>query len=267
MMTHSLTTSPLRGIFIDLEGVLHIGTQMIEGADEVLQQLRKKGFILRFLTNTSTQSRANLQQKLTQIGLNIELYEILNTPRATARYLQQQQLARYRLILSPETQPDFLAYPSQILSNDEPLQAIVIGDTPELWTHEVLTTIFTRLMNDNCELITLHKNKFWQTSDGLKLDIGALIAGLEYASGKTATVIGKPSATFFTVALNDAQLTANEVIMIGDDIDSDIGGCQNCGITGVLVKTGKYRAEYAEKSSIKPHLVIDSIKNILDYLI
>jgi len=94
------------------------------------------------------------------------------------------------------------------------------------------------------------------------MDIGAFIAGLEYASNQDAMIIGKPSQDFFDAVLNDMQLQAEEVVMIGDDIDSDIGGAQAAGIRGALVKTGKYRAAYTEASAIKPDFIIDSVVDL-----
>ena len=108
-------------------------------------------------------------------------------------------------------------------------------------------------------MIALHKGKFWQTEDGLQMDIGAFVAGLEYVTGQTATVIGKPSRTFFETALIDMGVKPARAAMIGDDIDSDIGGAQAAGMKGILVKTGKYREELVNKSSVKPNVVVDSI--------
>jgi len=94
------------------------------------------------------------------------------------------------------------------------------------------------------------------------MDIGSFIAGLEYASGSRSMIIGKPSPDFFQIALDDMRLKPSEVIMIGDDIDSDIGGAQSAGIKGALVRTGKFRQPYFEVSVIKPDWLIDSIKDL-----
>ena len=94
------------------------------------------------------------------------------------------------------------------------------------------------------------------------MDIGAFIHGLEYASNRQAMMIGKPSVDFFNIALADMQLSISEVLMIGDDIDSDIGGAQQAGIKSVLVRTGKYRQAYADASNIKPDLLLDSIADL-----
>ena len=112
------------------------------------------------------------------------------------------------------------------------------------------------------KLIAIHKNRFWQTEGGLQMDIGGFIDALEYASGVRAMIIGKPSPDFFQAALDDMGLKASETAIIGDDIDTDVGGGQQSGLRGILVKTGKYRQAYAERSTIKPDLTIDSIRDL-----
>lgn len=115
---------------------------------------------------------------------------------------------------------------------------------------------------NGAELVALHRNKFWQTEAGLQMDIGAFVAGLEYVTGKSATVLGKPSPEFFAAALSRIGLKPGETAIIGDDIDTDIGTAQTLGIMGILVKTGKYRAAYAQASGITPDLVLDSIADL-----
>jgi HAD superfamily hydrolase (TIGR01458 family) len=138
---------------------------------------------------------------------------------------------------------------------------VVIGDIGNAWTYDLLNNVF-RLVTNGAELVALHRNKFWQTEAGLQMDIGAFVAGLEYVTGKTATVTGKPSPEFFAAALSRIGLKPGEVAMIGDDIDTDIGAAQAQGMMGILVKTGKYREAYVRASKIKPDLVLDSIADM-----
>jgi ribonucleotide monophosphatase NagD (HAD superfamily) len=94
------------------------------------------------------------------------------------------------------------------------------------------------------------------------MDIGGFVEALEYTSNTKAKIIGKPSSDFFRIALSDMGLQPDEVAIIGDDIDVDVGGGQQAGLTGILVKTGKYRQDYADESPIKPDYLIDSIKDL-----
>lgn len=129
------------------------------------------------------------------------------------------------------------------------------GGPPQSWTYPLLNKIFNMLITGS-KMIALHKGKFWQTASGLTLDIGIFVAGLEYVTGQTATVIGKPSKTFFELALRDLGVPASKAAMIGDDLDNDIAGAQAVGMKAILVKTGKYREELVKKAKVKADLIL-----------
>ena len=122
------------------------------------------------------------------------------------------------------------------------------------------------MVRGGAEIVALHKGRYWQTEHGLQVDIGVFVAGLEYATGKPATVIGKPSATFFRMGLKDLGVDPESVVMVGDDIEADVGGAQRAGVRGVLVRTGKYRPDDLERSDLAPDAVITSIADLVDCL-
>jgi len=248
----------IKGILFDLDGVLYVGSKRITGSLEAINRVRNSGKKCRFITNTSTLSRGSLQRKLEKLGFKIMLEEIISAPQAAKIYLQQFADPVCHLLLADDVKSDFNSFRQSLNHVD----FVIIGDIGNAWSYKMLNDVFNLLIN-GAELIAIHKNRFWQTEHGLQMDVGAFIAALEYASGKSAVLIGKPSDDFFQMALNDMALSANEVAIIGDDIDSDVGGGQNAGLTGILVKTGKYRKEYADKSEIVPDLVLDSIADLV----
>lgn len=250
----------IRGILFDLDGVFYVGNQPIADADKVIAHVRRKQLPCRFVTNTTTQSRASIAQKLQALGLPIHSQEIISTPSAALMYLRQQGYSCCHLLVSDEVRHEFEDFPCSDVNPD----AVVIGDIGDAWNYALINNVFKMLMG-GAELIALHKNKFWQTEHGLRMDIGAFVAGLEYVTGKQATIIGKPSPAFFQLAIKQLQLPATQVVMIGDDIDSDVGGAQRAGLSGVLVRTGKFRPEYASASSIEPDWVIDSVADLIEF--
>lgn len=256
------TLAHIKGILFDLDGVLYVGPKRIDGALEAINIVRNSAIKCRFITNTSTLSRVSLKQKLEKLGFNILLEEIISAPQAAKIYLQKFAPDHVNpvchLLLADDVKNDFSAFSQSVKHAD----FVIIGDIGDAWSYEMLNDIFNLLVN-GAELIAIHKNRFWQTEHGLQMDIGAFIAALEYASGKSAVIIGKPSIDFFQMALNDMSLSASEVAIIGDDIDSDIGGGQLAGLTGILVKTGKYRKEYTANSEVVPDLVLDSIADLV----
>ena len=255
--------STIKGILFDLDGVLYVGSRAIEGAVQAIDKVRASQVPCRFITNTSTLSLVSLQKKINALGFSIPAEEIISAPQAALLYLKHQQdLASQhdlvcRLLLADDVKKDF----KDIRQSDTTADYIVIGDIGNAWSYQLLNELFNCLINGT-KLIAIHKNRFWQTELGLQMDIGGFIEALEYASGVKAMIIGKPSTDFFQAALDDMGLSAREVAIIGDDIDADVGGGQQAGLKGVLVKTGKYRQSYAESSMIKPDLIIDSIADL-----
>ncbi len=247
----------VKGILFDLDGVLYTGSSPISGAIDAVNTIRASGMPCRFVTNTSTLSLASLHSKLNALGFSIPASEIISAPQATLLYLKQQAHATCRLLLADDVKKDFNVLPQSSADADY----IVIGDIGNAWSYTLLNDVFNALMN-GAKLITIHKNKFWQTEQGLQMDIGGFVEALEYASGVKAMVIGKPSPEFFKIALDDLGLAPAEAMMVGDDIDVDVGGGQQVGLTGVLVKTGKYRQHYAEASAIRPDVLIDSVADL-----
>lgn len=251
------TLSSIKGILFDLDGVLYIGSHAIEGAVEAVKKIRNSGILCRFVTNTSTLSLSSLQQKINALGFSIPANEIISAPHATLLYLKNQHDPVCRLLLAEDVKQDFKA----LRQSSTAANYIVIGDIGDSWTYSLLNEVFNCLAN-GAKLIAIHKNRFWQTEHGLQMDIGGFIDALEYASGVKAMIIGKPSADFFRIALNDIGLNPEEVAIIGDDIDADIGGGQQVGLKGILVKTGKYRQPYTDASAVKPNLIISSINEL-----
>lgn len=243
-----------KGLLIDLDGTIYVGENVIDGAVEAIEQLRRKNIPFRFTTNTTTCSTRSLCEKLRQLGIPVDKREFFGTIDAAVRYLRQHDSPKCYLLLSDDPMEDFAEFPK---SQDRP-DFVVIGDIGKLWDYDLMNRVF-HMLHSGARLVALHKGKFWQTKDGLRMDIGAFVAGLEYVSGQTAVVIGKPSKQFYNLAVEELGLVTPEVAMIGDDIESDVGGAQSAGLIGLLVKTGKYRQESAANSSVKPDLLLSSI--------
>jgi HAD superfamily hydrolase (TIGR01458 family) len=244
----------VKGFLFDLDGVFHIGDELIPGAVEALGALRSRGFACRFATNTTTVSLGSLHRRIAGMGLPVEKDEIFSSPQAAIRYLRRQKNPVCHLVLTDDAKKDFAEFPQ----SDTRPAFVVMGDVEEKWNRTLLNSIF-RMLIGGAALLALHKGKYWETKEGLRLDIGVFVAGLEYVTGRQAIVMGKPSPEFFHQALSDMGLSPREVVMIGDDIDSDVGGAQKAGMRGVLVRTGKYREDLAARSPVRPDAVISSI--------
>ncbi|MBN2328403.1 MAG: TIGR01458 family HAD-type hydrolase [Candidatus Omnitrophica bacterium] len=253
--------SPIRGFLIDLDGVIYIDDDVIPGAAESIQYLKENHIPCRFLTNTTIQSLGNLYKKVQRLHLPIEKDEIISPPAAAVRYLRKQKNPSCHLVIMEETREDF----AEFRETDDHPDYVVIGKIGDRWNYSLMNQLFSMLV-EGASLIALHKDRCTMKKTGLHIEFGAFVAGLEYASGKQAYVVGKPSPAFFQSALDDMGLAPEEVVMIGDDILSDVSGAQNVGMRGFLVQTGKYNKDWAKSSSIQPDQIIPSIAEIPNLL-
>lgn len=204
---------------------------------------------------------ASLQKKINALGFSISADFVISAPQATLLYLKGQHDPVCRLLLAEDIKKDF----KEFCQSNKSADYIVIGDIGDTWSYPLLNEVFNCLMN-SAKLIAIHKNRFCQTEHGLQMNIGGFIDGLEYESSVKAMIIGKPSPDFFRVALHDMGLEPDEIAIVEDDIDVDVGGGQQAGLKGMLVKTGKYRQRYAEASAVKPGFTLDSIADLPELL-
>ncbi|GAB4570435.1 MAG: TIGR01458 family HAD-type hydrolase [Anaerolineae bacterium] len=249
--------SDVEAIVFDLDGTLYNGDVPIPGAREVLEALRALGKPVRFLTNTTSRGRRSLVDKLTGLGFQVSLDEIYSPPWAAGEYLRSENASAYLLVQEGALE-DFQGVP---VDEEQPAY-VVVGDLGDEWTFERLNRAFRLILEGGAGLIGLGRSRYWRAPDGLRLDAGPFVAALEYATGRAATIIGKPEPMLFQVAVQDLGVSPERVAMVGDDIDVDVRGAQRAGLRGVLVRTGKFRqADLAR--GVWPDLVLDSVTDLV----
>jgi HAD superfamily hydrolase (TIGR01458 family) len=254
----------VHGFLIDLDGVLYTGRTPVTGAKEALRALEKGGYAYYFISNSTRRRRSSIADKLRQMGFDIDPSKIL-TPAVVAVQLMLQQKKNSCLLLSTgDISLDFIE--KGIIIDDRHADTVVVADAGEAFTYHSLTDAL-RLLLAGGELLALERDRFWMGDEGLMLSAGPFVVALEFASGKRSRLIGKPAKEFFLQGIRELQLDPGVVVMIGDDIASDIIGAKACGMRGILVKTGKYREEEAQRSPIRPDLIIDSIGALPSYLV
>lgn len=244
------------GFLFDLNGVFYEDENIISGANETIDWLKKNGIPHKFISNNSTLSRKLFVEKLKKIGLKINISDVITSNYAGVLTIKKMGLKNCKLIMTEEAKLDYKKFQLQ----NKKIDAIVIGDIGEKWSFSLMN----ELMNDvisGAEIIALHKGKYYQSQGKLKIDCGAFVAGLEYSTSKKAISIGKPKKSFFDLAAFD--LGTNKICLVGDDLHNDIEGGQKMGYKTILVKTGKYRQNIFDKSKIKPDFCIPSIKELI----
>jgi len=254
----------MAAILLDVDGVLHVSREPIAGGADAVRRLREAGHRLRFVTNTTTQTRASLVEELRGMGIELDDEELQTAPRAAASVLAGRRVLALTMhaIVGEFEGVEFVG---------EDAEAVLVGgadETPEtnlVFSYMNLARAFHEL-DAGADLYCLHKNRWWQTKHGPLLDAGAFVAGLEYAANTEAIVLGKPSTAYFEAALQALDADAGLTWMVGDDVEADIAGAQAHGMRTILVRTGKFRPDVVEATRIRPDGIISSIAQLPDWL-
>jgi HAD superfamily hydrolase (TIGR01458 family) len=251
----------MTAILLDIDGVLHVSGEQIPGAADAVRALRADGHRLRFVTNNTTRARAGLARDLQAIGIELAEDEVSTTPIAAGKLLEGM---RVLALTMASVREDLAAHVTLV---EDGVEAVLLGgadetaETGEVFAYEKLNRAYAAL-SDGARLVCLHKNRWWQTAAGPQLDAGAFVAGLEYAAEVEAEIVGKPTAAYFETALAELDATPSESVMVGDDVEADIGGAKRIGMRGVLVRTGKFRPAALEEADPQPDAVLDSIAEL-----
>jgi HAD superfamily hydrolase (TIGR01458 family) len=247
----------MASILLDVDGVLHVSGDPIPGAVDAVAELRRKGHTLRFVTNNSTRPRERLAEELNTMGFELEEDELQTTPSAAARELEGK---RVLALVMAAIVPDLAGLE---LVGDH-ADAVLVGGCDEtlepnqVFSYMNLARAFAEIQM-GAAFYCLHKNRWWQTSRGPMLDGGAFVAGLEYATGVEATVLGKPSPSYFAAALDALDAEPDRTWLVTDDLEADIRGARLFGMRTALVRTGKFRPETLETADPAPDIVVSSL--------
>jgi HAD superfamily hydrolase (TIGR01458 family) len=247
------------GLLIDLDGVLYVGNQPVRGAREAIGTLIERGYPFRCISNTTRKCRKTIAGQLSSMGFAIPEELIFTPPRAAIAYMRAAGKDRFHLLTTGDVDRDFTD--AGTMNPPGPADFVIVGDAGDALTYNSLNAAFRQIM-DGAGLIALERDRYWMAHDGLALSAGPFVAALEYATGVQAVVVGKPSRSFFDLALADMGLRPDQVAMIGDDISTDIAGAQAAGMRGILVRTGKFRQESLMNSGVRPDRIIDSVAHL-----
>ena len=247
----------VHGVLLDLDGTLFVGDRLVPGAADAVAAIRRGGLPMRFGTNTTRMSRASLVERMQRLGLELEAEEVLTAPLAAASWLEKKGLWNVSLCVPEATHDDF----SHFTVNETSPQAVVVGDLGAGWDFGRLNRAFNHII-EGAEFVALQRNRYWNTGHGLALDAGAFVMALEYATGREATIMGKPSPAFFQAAADSMGVDLFNLAVVGDDIGTDVAGAQACDAAAVLVRTGKFQEDDLSRATVKPDLILDSVASL-----
>lgn len=252
----------VKGVLLDLSGVLYDGDRPVPGSVEAVGRLRDGGLPVRFLTNSTRSPRRKLLEKLRGMGFEVEDGEVFTPASAACEMLRKKDLKAH-LLIHPDLEEDFEGFGGR-----DDAGAVVVGDAGPYFSFDALNAAFRVLVN-GAEFYALAANRTFRDADGeLSMDAGAFVAALEYASGRRAEVLGKPAKAFFAAALEDMGVEAEQAVMVGDDVESDVAGALRAGLgRAVLVQTGKYREGDEDREEPAPSCVAADLSKAVDWIL
>ena len=266
---HTWISPQIKGLLIDITGVLYESNDQggvpISGSIEALRNLKETAEIkIRLLTNETQITKMSLCKKLNQLGFDSVTPEMIISPGPAVREILHQRNLRPFLLVHPDAHGDY-----EGISIEDP-NCVVLGDAADYFTYENMNKAFhvlTSKPHHEMSFFSLGYGSCYRHSGALVLDVAPFAKALEFASGIQPEIVGKPSPLFFKSAVHDMQLNPQDCVMIGDDIVSDVGGAQNCGIRGVQVRTGKFKPEWENHLQVQPDGIVDNFAEAVDLVL
>jgi len=273
-----LALDGVRALLLDLDGVIVVAGDAVPGSPEAIARLEARGTPYRIVTNTSAVSRDTMSRWAARLGATIPPERFQSALSASAAWTARTfPGAPLYVLASDDAKLEFAG--QHLLTHDEAggkgatAAAVIVGDSPEEASFDNLNRAF-RLVRGGARLVGMHRNPWWLTPDGPTLDSGAYVAGLEFATETRAVTIGKPSATFFSMAVEDLRrqvgrdLARSDIAMVGDDVRTDIRAAQRVGLRGIFVRSGKHDladvdASVAERGGRRPDAIAASLADVV----
>lgn len=255
------------GVLFDIDGVLTTSWEPIPGAAETLQLLADSQIARSFLTNTTARTRAQIAATLSGGGMAVHADEIITAAVLTADFVRSRYPdARCFLVNSGQIAEDMPGIDIMRADRADTPDVVLLGGAGPEYDHVTLSRVYD-WMAQGVPVVAMHRSTSWDTTAGLRIDTGMYLIGMEQTSGRDATGVGKPAPAGFLSAAARLGVEPEEMYMVGDDLNNDVLAAQVVGMTGVLVRTGKFRQDTldrwaADEFTMQPNHVVDSVVDL-----
>jgi HAD superfamily hydrolase (TIGR01450 family) len=265
------------GVLFDIDGVLVTSWKPIPGAAEALRVLGDNRMACSYLTNTTTRTRQQIADALTDAGISVRADEVITSAVLTADFVRSSYPdGRCFLVNSGQIAEDMAGIDlvdSEAFGPDavpETPDVVLLGGAGPEYSHLTLSRVYD-WMAQGVPVVAMHRSTAWNTTEGLRIDTGMYLIGMEETSGRKATAVGKPAPAGFLAAAGRLGVEPEQMYMVGDDLNNDVLAAQVVGMTGVLVRTGKFRQDTldrwaADEFAMQPNHILDSVADLPELL-
>ena len=244
-----------RGIILDLDGTVYRGNEAVPGAAAFIRDLHTRGIVIRYVTNRANRSADTVCRQLTDMGLSCEPADVITSAAATADFLKPGPV----YVIGESGLLDELARKGFVI--DEAAAETVIVSFDRKFSYDKLA-IATRLICNGAKFVATNPDSALRVEGGISPGTGSLVAAVEAATGAKPLVIGKPGRLIFDMTLRDMGLTADEVIAVGDNLDTDIPAGVASGIRTAFILTGVSTREDLAQAPVQPTWVVEDYEEL-----
>lgn len=255
------------GFLIDLDGTIYKGNELIPGAKEFVDFLIQEDIPHRFLTNNSSKTPEAISGNLSQLGLDLPSNKIITSAVTTANYLLEKFNKADKVFVIGE-KGLISAITSVGFEITENTPRIVVIGLDRNFNYQKLKTAVYAIYN-GANFIATNTDPVLLTEDGIIPGTGALVEAVRYETKIDPIIIGKPNKYIFMYAIEDINLDKSRIIMIGDNIKTDIFGANQQDIRSILTLTGitgKIELSHVDVN-LRPNLVVDSLLSVKNQMI
>jgi len=273
----------VKAVIFDLDGVLYRGGELCPGASQGTAAVREDGVAVLFMTNNASRTPDQVAEHLRSFGIEAHADEVLNSSQVGAAHLAQMAGsgndstdAGDPLVLAVGgpgvaaalREEGFSCIPAAEVPDEgpsRPFWAVLQGYGPEMLVHDLHEVAYA--VNDGAVWVATNADSTLPTSRGLAPGNGALLAAVTHGTGLTPEVVGKPFPRSYGIALDRLGLSADEVLAVGDRLDTDIEGARAAGLSSALVLTGVHgRADMKSASAEQqPDVVVERIIDLREH--
>lgn len=243
-----------KAVLLDIDGVLTTSWQPLPGALKTLDWLNEQRIDFRLLTNSSSKTRCGIADLLGDCAMPVGESHILTAVTSAVRYLKDRGWGPNCFVINEGDIAEDLD--GLAVTNATSADVVLLGGAGPSLGYSDFDGAFTLALAGR-PVVALHRNLRFRTAEGLALDMGAFVVGLEAAAGIEIPIVGKPAPAFFRTALDNLGREPAEAVVVGDDIEADVFGAQGVGAIGVLVKSGKFHPSDLESSMLPDHVIDD----------
>ena len=255
-------------IIFDIDGVLLRGFKALPYAADIVNDLRKEGYLISFLTNNSTQTPEIYSERLINAGIQASPDEVMSSAIATAVYLKSISQKGTRILAVGEkgiikalTDAGFNVID---YSDNEPVEYVVVG-MDRGFNYEKLARAQKEIWQNGAKLIGTNYDTIFPIEGGdVRPGGGVMVVAIEACTRQKATIIGKPEPITLELILDKYNIGRTEAMIVGDNLDTDILAGKRAGIATVFVLSGIHSEK--DISKLKPDSIPDFILKDLSTL-